>query len=284
MESAIDIIYDLKLMNELNNINIIDFLKKLIDYCTTDSISKLEYEDQTVYITTKLQQTFNQLLLSKEFNEFIFTLIKKGINIEIVSKYGYLTVIKNFKNKLSFNIDEQTKQAQMCISLKPINRQLFSILEKYNKQIVVLKQMNNSFENIGYKLLKLKTRVQKRDIHNNFKIIPYEELTLPEKEILSMSEEILSLVGYNLNDYEIIISENPIDNGISLFGQCIYDDRKIIINRDLLKDINKFSGILIHEFVHAIDLLYDETIPFENKLCEHIGQLCRIILTQRKNN
>jgi hypothetical protein len=52
----------------------------------------------------------------------------------------------------------------------------------------------------------------------------------------------------------------------------------IIIKRDVLSDLKRYAGTLLHEVAHASSGLPDVSREFENKLNEYIGVVaCRIL-------
>ena len=136
--------------------------------------------------------------------------------------------------------------------LKDIDGRKIRDLEEYTKQ------WNDSFE---------------------FKPVEEKDLTNSEKEILSNTEELLTLIGGRpKNVKEILISETMrVDptNYMEAVGLWEPNNSRIIIKRDQLRDLVSFAGTLLHEATHAISGATDITIEFENELTHFLGKLSK---------
>lgn len=149
----------------------------------------------------------------------------------------------------------------------------------------------------GYELITIPTNLKEKikqttDIHGNdirdlgqfyneynnsfeFKFVGYNELTDNEKEVFDYTIKIFELIGgkpHNIN--EIKISETMRKESGSFIeanGVWEFSTGVIIIKRDQLRNIESYSGTLIHEIAHATSGAADVTREFEQELTRLLG-------------
>jgi len=141
--------------------------------------------------------------------------------------------------------------------------------------------MRNLYGLLDYKhnpIFLKKDLLQKKNA-KNYTIISYKNLDQSEKKIYSHLKIILDLFGglpeevkkiriFELDDYN---KEN--EGKYCLYGRCIYDEKTIILNRLILKSLNEFASVLLHELIHAKYECQDFTKEFEARLTETMGDL-----------
>ena len=66
--------------------------------------------------------------------------------------------------------------------------------------------------------------------------------------------------------------------GSEASGLWIESEKKILINRKQLRNLEGFAGTLIHELIHAYTNTDDQTIEFENELTNMLGKLSMLII------
>ncbi len=101
-------------------------------------------------------------------------------------------------------------------------------------------------------------------------------LTIQEREVYNKTDDILKLIGGTpKNVTKIIIVEKIYESEpfIETLGLWMPMENKILIKRNQLKSIKKYSGTLLHECTHAISGADDVSRNFELKLTEIIGIL-----------
>jgi hypothetical protein len=117
-----------------------------------------------------------------------------------------------------------------------------------------------------------------------FKFVDVDELESDEKRIFDLQKIIFKIIGGRPNKIkDVLISETMKKDFLySIDVNGIWDGENIIIKRDQLKDIESFSGTLLHEVVHAKSGAQDSTRAFELALTSLIGQITTILLKSYK--
>lgn len=108
-----------------------------------------------------------------------------------------------------------------------------------------------------------------------FKFIDPSDLTVREKKIFGMTNEILNLMGGKPRKIrEIKISEiMRKELGAFIEREGVWEEStgRIIVKRSQLKSIEEYSSTLLHEVVHAISGTTDMSREFENELTRLLG-------------
>jgi len=149
----------------------------------------------------------------------------------------------------------------------------------------------------GYNLITIPTNLKEKirrttDIHGNdirdlgqfykeydnsfeFKFVGFSELTENEKEVFYYTTKIFTLIGGKPDNIkEIKISETMRkESGSFIEANGIWDPstRRIIIKRNQLRNIEDYSGTLIHEIAHATSGARDVSREFEQELTRLLG-------------
>ena len=120
-----------------------------------------------------------------------------------------------------------------------------------------------------------------------FKIVDVKNLNKKEREIFAYKDTIVSWFPKKSNVVKsIVISETmrPDDySGGDALGLWEPSNKRIIIKRSQLRNIQSFAGTLVHELVHAFTGTDDNTIQFEIELTEMLGKLSQLLLDNSKN-
>ena len=124
-----------------------------------------------------------------------------------------------------------------------------------------------------------------REYNENFKykFVEESELSESEKYIFSLKEWVLSIYGNQRYSNRILVSENinEMTSG-DVLGVYEPKDDRIILKREILKDISCFCEVLFHELVHANTRYPDNNRSFENALGSIIGRLSKKIINDKK--
>jgi len=144
-----------------------------------------------------------------------------------------------------------------------------------------LKKFLEKINDINNKTINdLKNFIKVSEDNHVFNFVDYSQLNIDEKNIYDAGIMLLQLVPQmNNKNYEIKISET-LKCGID--GLCDFNKKLIIIKRSVLKSMDRYLGVLVHEFIHANSCYNDLTISFENALTNMIGLLSRIIIHNEK--
>ncbi len=124
-----------------------------------------------------------------------------------------------------------------------------------------------------------------REYNENFKyeFVEESELSESEKYIFSLKEWVLSIYGNQRYSNRILVSENinEMTSG-DILGVYESADDRIILKREILKDISCFCEVLFHELAHANTGYPDNNRSFENALGSIIGRLSKKIINDKK--
>jgi hypothetical protein len=120
-----------------------------------------------------------------------------------------------------------------------------------------------------------------------FEIVDIKKLSKKEKEIFAYKDTIVDWFPKRSNVVKsIVVSETmrPDDHsGGDALGLWETSNKRIIIKRSQLRNLQSFAGTLVHELVHAFTGTDDNTIQFENELTEMLGKLSQLLLVNSKN-
>ena len=115
-----------------------------------------------------------------------------------------------------------------------------------------------------------------------FNFIAPDQLNNKEKAVYQFTPRILHLFGQMPEKVkEIRISSTmrqDFFDGAEILGCWDHQTESIVLSRKTLKSLSLYSGILIHELIHAKTGYEDVTRAFENSLTEKIGDLCSRLL------
>ncbi|MFH0955316.1 MAG: ATP-binding protein [Candidatus Micrarchaeota archaeon] len=126
----------------------------------------------------------------------------------------------------------------------------------------------------GNPMIDLGQYVQNFNESFEFKFIDEKQLNQKEQEIFSKTKQLLDLIGGKpASVKKILITETMRleANGFQPAG--LWDYPNIIIQRDQLKDLQTYAGVLLHEATHATSGTSDVSREFEDALTEIIGKI-----------
>jgi len=123
----------------------------------------------------------------------------------------------------------------------------------------------------------------RREYNESFEYEFIKEPNLSEKElkIFKRTEEIISLIGKRpSNVREILISKSmrPDFTDSDPSGVWESHNNRIIIKKSMLKNLESYSGTLLHEIAHASSRAEDSSREFENELTEFLGKIANKVL------
>lgn len=103
-----------------------------------------------------------------------------------------------------------------------------------------------------------------------FKFVDTSNLTLKEKKVFEKTNEIMELIGgkpKNVKEIKISETMRPALGSMDV-EDGLWDPREgtVIIKRSALKQIEEYTGVLIHELTHAVGGASDVTREFESGL------------------
>lgn len=113
-------------------------------------------------------------------------------------------------------------------------------------------------------------------------VVDVSSLTSEELNVYNKTDQILELIGgkpKNVNSIQIVEKIYESEILYKTVGLWIGSENRILIKRECLCSISKYSGILLHECAHAISDAPDVSRDFENELTNIIGLISDIILS-----
>ncbi|MEY9934168.1 hypothetical protein ABH926_008832 [Catenulispora sp. GP43] len=119
-----------------------------------------------------------------------------------------------------------------------------------------------------------------------FVIVDPAELNPVERAVFDMTSPIVSLAKTNLRGtgIDIVISETMRldEGGQPILGLWDPQERRVILRRDLLHNLDRYAGILLRELGRALTGTFDETSEFEEELTRLLGVVAAAGLTHTR--
>jgi len=248
-------------------------------------------------ITTKIKKSLNRertnvgrsaytdrvksILLGCKGNQVAEYLVKDLQQFELGKSHDELTWIDvsvhackllNVKDNLIFLTPWELSDAQTMVDrAKRDGFRIITIPENVKSKIRGLKDID------GNKIRDLQEYTTQWNDSFEFNFIDEKSLSKKEKEIFSMKDDILKLIGGKPTKVEkVLISETmrlETQGHNEACGVWEEHEKRIVIKRDQLRDLVDFAGTLLHETSHATSGATDITIEFENELTHLLGKL-----------
>jgi len=121
-----------------------------------------------------------------------------------------------------------------------------------------------------------------------FKFIDLKKLSDKEKIVYNYSPDIIKLFGGLPKKVKDIKLASQLRKDFFSTSETLgcWDDKtkSIVIHKKLLKSLSDFSGILVHEIIHAKTGDDDVTREFESELTDAIGIMCEAALKGKKSS
>lgn len=121
----------------------------------------------------------------------------------------------------------------------------------------------------------------------SFKFVNPRDLTKQEKSIFDQTNQILSLIGGKPSLVkEIVISENMRKDFLSYedtLGLWEPSERRIVILRNQLQNLESYAGTLLHEVAHVESGASDVSRSFEKELTSFLGKITKKSLENTEN-
>jgi hypothetical protein len=139
-------------------------------------------------------------------------------------------------------------------------------------------KISNSVDLNGEPIIDMSHFIEGYNNSFEFNFISVNEMTLTEKNIYLLTEEIINIFGglpSNVNGIKVSSTMRAyLFNNLETLGCWDNNSNYIVISRTTLVSISDYSGVLIHELIHAKTGCEDVTRAFESSLTSEIGKLC----------
>ncbi|WP_216822414.1 hypothetical protein [Francisella tularensis] len=149
-------------------------------------------------------------------------------------------------------------------------------------------KINNSKDLSGNPIMDIGEFVKNYNDNFEFDFITENDMSNTEKNIFSMTNSIITLFGGLPKNVKDIKVSNTMRKNFDCYNEAglwCPSTGLIIISRKTLSSLREYSGVLIHELVHAKTGYTDVTRDFETALTSEIGKLSeKLFLEYNKNN
>ena len=144
----------------------------------------------------------------------------------------------------------------------------------------VMRKIEDDVDVDGNEISTISTVVKTFNESFQYDFVEHSNLTASEKAVFAITDKILKEFDFEIEKEQIFISNclQP-DFPLESFGG-IWEpfENRIIILRDMLCDTATYTGVLIHELIHATTGLNDVTRSFETELTRWIGHYAAQVL------
>jgi len=244
-------------------------IKKSLNRERTNVGRKAYYESVKSILLSCKNEIIKERLMN-ELKGYEHGTIYDEIRWNDISEY-ISRLLNSRKNVIFLTTKEILDSPIMVNEAKDRDYEIITIPSNLKNHISGIKDIN------GNKIRDINQFTQEINDDFNFNFIDESKLTLEEKEIFNLTDEILNIIGGKpKNVFEIKISETMVKDCLTSI-QClgIYDksNHSIIIKRSQLNNIKDYSDTLLHEICHVISGESDVNRNFESQLSSIIGTI-----------
>lgn len=237
----------------------------------TDAVKKILLSSSNKYVADLLAEDMSGFSTGTMHDELSWIDVQEHA-ITLLNKNGNVVFITATESILHPNIvDDAIKNGTKIITIPDNLRQ--RLTDKVDDE-------GNSINDITH-------YVQNYNESFRFEFVNEINLTAREQNVFLLKDKVIDLFGgIPASVLDIKISETlrpDILSTVETLGCWDPQTRSVIISRKCLSSVDEFSGVLIHEFIHA-DTGYDDVSrEFETALTESIGKLCATIIENSKD-
>ena len=148
-------------------------------------------------------------------------------------------------------------------------------------------RLSGKFDEEGNSINDITRYIQNYNDSYRFEFVEESDLTLNEKQVYLTKAKIVDIFGGLPENVSAIKISETLRPDILSSGETLgcWDLKtcNIIISKKCLSSVEMFSGVLIHELIHAKTGFGDVSREFESALTKSIGDLCNIIISNEKD-
>ncbi|MGQ4876165.1 MAG: ATP-binding protein [Promethearchaeia archaeon] len=218
---------------------------------------------------------------SKEIAEFLAKDLKryeKGTHHDELNwidiQQHAVKILNSSYNALFLTSQEIQNNPHIIDDAKSIGLKIITIPNNLRQKIRSLKDLS------GNSIRDINQFIKEDNESFKFKFVRPDDLTLYEKEIFNLTNEIFKLINIDRNEIKSIKISETMRKDLITYKEVdgLINGNSIIIKRSTLKSLESFSGVLIHEIAHFTSKSNDITREFENELTNFIGILASKLL------
>lgn len=147
----------------------------------------------------------------------------------------------------------------------------------------VMQKISNDVDVEGNQISTILSVVKTYNDSFQYDFVDYEDLSVSEQQVFDFTDKILSVTKTDVKKHQIYVSNclQPDFPEESFGGVWEPFENRVIIHRNMLKDISIYAGVLIHELTHADTGYNDVSRSFETELTKRIGLFATYYLTHK---
>jgi hypothetical protein len=227
-----------------------------------------------------------RILLSCQSEAIAKALMNDLQNIELGTSHDELNWIDVQEHAVSILSSKKevifVTPSEIHSSFKTIDDAKARGLEIVTVSEALREKLYNKLDMSGNKIRDIQQFFREETESFEFKFIDVKSLTSPEKKIFNLQSKIFKLIGGKPHSIRQIKISETMRKDPFIYREVdgLWDGAEgvIIIKRDQLRNVEKFSGTLLHETAHCISGALDVDRTFENELTRLIGVLCKRII------
>ncbi|EMM5415968.1 sensor histidine kinase [Citrobacter amalonaticus] len=237
----------------------------------TDLVKKILLSSSSKYVADLLAEDMSGFSSGTMHDELSWIDVQEHA-ITLLNKNGNIVFVTSTESMLHPNIiDDAIKNGTKIITI-PDNLR-YRLTEKIDEE-------GNSINDI--------TRyIQNYNESFRFEFVDENDLTSSESKVFSSKNKIVSIFGGIPENVSVIKISETLRPDILLNVETLgcWDSQtcNVIISRRCLSSVELFSGVLIHELLHAKTGFKDVSREFETALTESIGKLCNTIIENKRD-
>jgi hypothetical protein len=237
----------------------------------TDTVKKILLSSSNKYVADLLAEDMSGFSYGSMHDELSWIDVQEHA-VTLLNKSGNVVFITATESILHPNmVDDAIKNGTKIITIPDNLRHRLS--DKVDEE-------GNAINDITH-------YVQNYNDSFRFELIDESALTPHERQVFSLKDKIIDIFGgIPTRVLDIKISETlrpDIFSSLETLGCWDPQTCDVIISRKCLSSVDVFSGVLIHEFIHAKTGFGDVSREFETVLTESIGMLCKTIIENGGN-
>lgn len=162
-------------------------------------------------------------------------------------------------------------------------REVIIIPDNLSKKIA---ETNKYFStNDDKKITTLSEFVKERSDNYRYEFIDEEELLPEERYNYGLIDKVYRIIGGKPNIVEKVYISQTMQKDMVSFSPCLGlwepKMKAVIIHREILRNREKFLGVLLHELAHAQSGFQDATRGFEDELTHFLGRITCVLFSQQ---
>ncbi|MCB9233459.1 MAG: ATP-binding protein [Bacteroidia bacterium] len=229
----------------------------------TDSVKKILLASQSRNVAENLARDLTNIARGMAHDELSWIDVQEH-SVKILNRQGKYLFVTAFEGMQYPDMIDQARISGHQIITIPDNLKF---------------KIQGSTDHSGNPIVDIGQFVSNYNDSFDFNFIEIGDLTNQEKEIYDLLPLIIDLFGGQPRKVKSIristTMRKDLFSNVETMGCWDENSSSIVLSRKTLKSIEEFSGILIHELIHAKTGLDDVTRAFETELTKTIGHLCR---------